>query len=158
VKQRVMEYENRLRYANDVIQNLESENQQVEIDVAQARGAIESQNRAYNELKNNFYLMNSNSDSNGLGGSMSSPMISIPKVVIPAAYYKPNPMPTRASINLMPVVSKAISQQVGPSNIKSYLSNIKKTTINLMENLAPPSSKGIHNSNARESKVTFSPN
>jgi chromosome segregation ATPase len=110
VKQRVMEYENRLRYANDVIQNLESENQQVEIDVAQARGAIESQNRAYNELKNNFYLMNSNSDSNGLGGS------------------------------------------------KSYLSNIKKTTINLMENLAPPSSKGIHNSNARESKVTFSPN
>jgi predicted nuclease with TOPRIM domain len=108
VKQRVMEYENRLRYANDIIQNLESENQQIELDVAQARGAIESQNRAYNELKNNYYLLSSDGGS-GLTGSMSSPLITIPKVVMPTAYYKPNPMPTRQSINLMPVVSKAIS-------------------------------------------------
>lgn len=79
------------------------------MDVAQARGAIESQNRAYNELKNSYYLLSADGN-NGMGASLSSPLISIPKVVMPAAYYKPNPMPTRSSINLMPVVSKAISQ------------------------------------------------
>jgi len=34
VKAQISDFENRLRYANDVIINLEGENQQVELDVA----------------------------------------------------------------------------------------------------------------------------
>lgn len=56
-KQLVIEYENRLRYANEVIMGLETENQQINLDIAQAKATVEGQNRAYNELRTNFYLM-----------------------------------------------------------------------------------------------------
>lgn len=89
VKATVVEYEGRLRYGNEVIQGLETENRQIELDVAGTRSHLESQNRAYNELKNNFYLVNNGVG--GISGASSSPVISIPKVVMPSAYYKPNP-------------------------------------------------------------------
>ena len=52
----VSEFENRLRYANDIIMQLETENQQVLIDLSQAKAAVEGQNRAYQELKGSYYL------------------------------------------------------------------------------------------------------
>lgn len=58
-KSRIREYEDRLRYANDMIMQLEQESQAVQMDMAQSRAHIEAQNRAYNELKANFYLLSS---------------------------------------------------------------------------------------------------
>ncbi len=55
--------------------------------------------------------MNSNSDgklSSGMPMSASMPMLTIPKVVMPSTYYKPSPV-NRASINLIPSVSKGLS-------------------------------------------------
>ena len=56
-------------------------------------------------------MLNSNSEaklSSGMPFSASMPVISIPKVVMPSAYYKPSPV-NRASINLIPSVSKGLS-------------------------------------------------
>ena len=58
-KNMISDYENRLRYANDYIMSLEIESQQINLDLAQSRATIEGQNRAYNELKNNYYLLSS---------------------------------------------------------------------------------------------------
>ena len=80
------------------------------MDVAQARAVIEGQGKAYNELKHHFYMLNSNTDgkmSSGISISTSTPIISMPKVIMPSNYYKPTP--TRASINLMPSVSKVLT-------------------------------------------------
>lgn len=80
------------------------------MDIAQSKAALEGQTRAYNELKTNFYMMNSNSDVKGINGlsmSNSGPMISIPKVVMPSTYYKPPP--SRGTLNLMPSASMAMT-------------------------------------------------
>ncbi len=45
------EYENRLHYANEVIQGLQTEGHQVKMDTAAAKAAIKTQERAYAELK-----------------------------------------------------------------------------------------------------------
>ena len=62
------------------------------------------------------------------------PVISIPKIVMPSNYYKPSTTIQRSSLNLMTSTSKALSQQT-PSNIKSYLSSVKKATIDLTSDL-----------------------
>jgi hypothetical protein len=79
--------------------------------------------------------------------SMSSPVISIPKVVMPSNFYKPGIQ--KSTINLMPSTSKALSQQAATSNIKSYLS-VKKATIDLTSDI------GVRRSTRGDSKVRFS--
>lgn len=42
MKGRVSEYDNKLRYANEVITNLENENQQIELEIASSKATIEN--------------------------------------------------------------------------------------------------------------------
>jgi len=58
----------------------------------------------------------------------SAPPMSAPVILQPPAQKPPRELP-----NVVPMTSKAISQQVGPSDIKSYfhVSYPKKTTIDL---------------------------
>ena len=92
----------------------------------------------------------------GSDGSMYSraPLIQIPKMVMPSTYYKPSPIVHKATINLAPSTSKALSQQVPPSNIKSYLS-IKKTTIDLTSDIRFSNTVANTPQN-RDQKVRFS--
>lgn len=86
----LQDLESRLRYANDMIQQLEAENQQVELDLAQSKAAVEGNSIAYNEMRNHFYNLSNRGDNDGsLSMSISSPVITIPKVIIPSTYYKP---------------------------------------------------------------------
>ncbi len=64
-------------------------------------------------------------------------MISVPQVIPPSSYYKPNEQLTHQTINVLPTATKALNQQVGPSNIKNYLSYVKTATIDLSANLPP---------------------
>mmetsp|Transcript_34104 Transcript_34104/g.25172 ORF Transcript_34104/g.25172 Transcript_34104/m.25172 type:complete len:131 (+) Transcript_34104:1040-1432(+) len=111
VRERIRDYEEKLRYANDVIANLEAENQAVNMDIAAAKATIQSQHQAQLELKYNFQMLSSSSDSKGIAGlssSTASPIVNIPKIVMPSQFYKPS-IPTRSSVNLMPSTSKGLS-------------------------------------------------
>ena len=48
--------DSKLRYANEVIFRLESENQAVNMDTAALRAAVDTQQSANNQIRNNFYL------------------------------------------------------------------------------------------------------
>ena len=101
--------------------------------------------------------MNSNSDAKsnqGLSLSTSTPVLTIPKIVMPSTYYKPTTQSN--NVNLMVSNMKALSQQVGVNNIKNYMSSVKKTTIDLTSDFNR--TKPLMNSNQKESKVKFSPN
>lgn len=56
---------------------------------------------------------------------------------MPSSYYKPSAAISKATINLLPSTSKALTQQVMPNNIKNYLS-VKKATIDLTSDLSKP--------------------
>jgi len=48
IKANVTEHESKLRYANDIIISVESENYEIEMEIAAATATIDAQNRAYN--------------------------------------------------------------------------------------------------------------
>lgn len=104
-------------------------------------------------------MLNQNADgkmASGMSMSSSMPILSIPKVVMPSTYYKPSPV-NRASINLIPSVSKGLSQQVGPSNIKNYMSTVKKATIDLISDIQPSRHGNMHSKDLGQTqKVRFS--
>lgn len=89
-------------------------------------------------------MVSSGHNDGTLSMSTTSPLITIPKVVMPSTYYKPSAI-HKTTINLMPSTSKALQQQVTPQNIKNYLS-VKKTTIDLTSDIRT----------ARDQKVRFS--
>lgn len=61
-------------------------------------------------MKNHFYMLNNNQDAKGgMSFNATSPIITIPKIVVPSTYYKPSSL-NRTSINIMPSTSKALSQ------------------------------------------------
>ena len=91
VKAQIKEFENKLRYGNDVITDMEGEQQQLSIEISSAKATIENQNQAYNEMKHALYAAQS-TNSDGVSGfptSSASTLISIPKLHIPQTYQKP---------------------------------------------------------------------
>jgi len=92
----------------------------------------------------------------GLTGNASSPLISIPKIVMPSQYYKPS-LPSKTNINIMPSTSKALAQQVGPSNIKNYLSSVKTMKIDLSSEMNGFNSQKRQSGAMREPNARFSP-
>lgn len=76
-------------------------------------------------------------------------MITIPKLVNPSTYFKPSITTNKATINLLPSPSKALSQHVPPSNIKSYLS-VKKTVIDLTSDIGHISGSAHNRTDSRD--------
>lgn len=99
-RQRLAEYESRLRYANDVIQDLQNEGQAVKLDLQQVRAFAEAQARTYREVKANYELYSQDPD--------QLPSLSAPRIVFSSTYYQPRV--DRERINLLTSTYKPTNQ------------------------------------------------
>lgn len=110
-------------------------------------------------MKSNFYMLNSMSEARSVSAmnlNSTTPMIQIPKITSPQNFYKPSLGTRVGSVNLIPSTAKALSQQgPPPPSIKSYLSSVKISKIDLSADMNKYTSQSKGTSSAHHHK--FSP-